>query len=156
MGTCATVLEAAPAELVDRVNRVEVQLLHAGMALKDAEESRLLASANLAVIGDELIQFGVADPLGAGRWRLSNLLRGRRGTAAAAHAVGEQSVVIDADTLHVFDPPIAMVGERCDCSPPAWGTACRSLQTRQGSARRYGPRRRYSSPPGDERMAATI
>ena len=110
MGTSATLLVAAPSELIDRANILEVQLLHAGMALEDAEQARLLAGANLAVIGDELIQFGNADSLGGGRWRLSWLLRGRRGTAATAHAAGARFVLIDADALEVFDPPLAAVG----------------------------------------------
>ena len=38
--------------------------------------------------GDELLQFGRAEPLGANRWRLSRLWRGRRGTEGAIGTPG--------------------------------------------------------------------
>lgn len=43
------------------------------------------------VLGDELIQFASAVPLSAGLYRLSRLLRGRRGIewAADSHAIGD-------------------------------------------------------------------
>lgn len=112
MGVSATVLPFAPAALIDRRHAVEVQLLHSGMNLEDADLPRLLAGANLALIGDELIQFGRAVPIGGGRWRLSELLRGRRGSgwAAADHAIGERFVLIEAEALLPFDPPAAATG----------------------------------------------
>lgn len=112
IGSAETVLPYAPPALFDTINMVEVALLHAGMALEEAEDARLFAGANLALIGDELVQFGEAVPLGGGRWRLSRLLRGRRGSdwAGAAHAVGERFVLIESDTLLPFDPPLSATG----------------------------------------------
>src|SRR3546814_11488239 len=54
----------------------EVTLSNAGDALLDG-------GANLALVGDELLQFGRAEQIDATRWRLSRLWRGRRGTEAA-------------------------------------------------------------------------
>jgi hypothetical protein len=53
------------------------------------------------VLGEELIQFGIAEPLGGRRFRLSRLLRGRRGTewAPALHAAGEPFALIEAESL---------------------------------------------------------
>lgn len=114
MGMAMTVLPFAPETLIDRANAVEVALLHEGTDLEDADPGRLDAGANLALLGGELIQFGRATPLGAGRWRLSELLRGRRGTghAAASHIAGERFVLIEADTLLPHDPPLASTGGR--------------------------------------------
>ena len=50
------------------------------MALQHAGDAALLAGANAAMLGAELIQFGRAEPLGQGRYRLSRLLRGRGGS----------------------------------------------------------------------------
>ena len=63
------------------------------------------------MIGDEAIQFGHAEPLGGGRWRLSELWRGRRGTewAAIAHAPGEPFALLETNTL-VLLPVRAAVG----------------------------------------------
>lgn len=114
IGTAANSLPFAPETLADRVNMVEIALLHDDMLLEDADAVRLDAGANLALLGRELIQFGRATPLGAGRWRLSELLRGRRGTAhaASAHLAGERFVLIEADTLLAYDPPLALTGGR--------------------------------------------
>jgi len=57
--------------------------------------------ANLAVLGSELIQFGSAEPLGEGRFRLSRLLRGRGGTewAMDGHSPGEAFAMIERDRV---------------------------------------------------------
>jgi hypothetical protein len=72
----------------------------------------LARGANLAVIGDELIQFGRVEPLGDRRFRLAHLLRGRRGTewAAAGHGADESFATIEQPALTVIEPPLAAVG----------------------------------------------
>lgn len=151
MGVAETTLPAAPEYLLDRAGTVEVRLLHAEMQLADADDGQLAAGVNLAVIGDELIQFGRAVPLGGARWRLERLLRGRRGTvgAAAMHAAGERFVLLGADDVLAWDPPLAAAGGRVrvlasgigDASPvqavaPVVGAALRPLSPVQISARR--------------------
>lgn len=94
-------VEAAPdyrgAALFDRDAAMIVALHSDAMMLEDASEADLLAGANFAIAGDEVFQFGKAEPLGAGRWRLSDLLRGRFGSedGAAALASGDGFTVID-------------------------------------------------------------
>lgn len=91
--------------IIDRRNAIIVKLAHAGMALADADDAGLDMGLNLALIGDELIQFGEAESLGANRWRLTRLWRGRRGTEAATGTTvaGDRFVLIDAATLAVRD-----------------------------------------------------
>ncbi len=60
-----------------------VALASAAMTLDNADDAALIGGANLAMLGDELIQFGHAEPLGGARWRLTRLLRGRLGSDAA-------------------------------------------------------------------------
>jgi hypothetical protein len=107
------VVEVAPgpgtAALIDSVSRPVVRLLRPDMVLTDADPARLDAGANLALIGGELIQFGRAEPLGAGRWRLSELWRGRRAMAGPV-AAGDRFVLIEADTTRVLDLPLAALG----------------------------------------------
>jgi hypothetical protein len=112
IGTALSVLASASEAVFDKAHALDVQLLHGGMQLEDAEPDRLLAGANLALIGNELVQFGRAVPLGEGRWRLSELVRGRRGTgwAAVDHVVGERFVLIDPETLFAYDPPLRVAG----------------------------------------------
>lgn len=114
IGSTATILGAGDATLIDRVNAVEVQLIHGGLTLSDANDDAMLAGANMAMIGDELVQFGRADPLGNGRWRLSELLRGRRGTewAAIAHAVGAPFALLEPMALAELPVRAAVAGVR--------------------------------------------
>ncbi len=112
IGTIAVVAEAAPATLSDRAGAFEVVLVRGDLALADADAAALDAGANLAMAGGELIQFGRAVPLGGGRWRLTQLLRGRRGTEAAigTQAPGDGFVLISADSVRTIDLPVAAIG----------------------------------------------
>ncbi len=95
----------ADAAIVDRRNAIVIELAHAGMTLADADDAGLDSGLNLALIGDELVQFGDAEPLGDRRWRLTRLWRGRRGTEAAigAAAAGDRFILLDAAALAVRD-----------------------------------------------------
>ena len=101
MGTTAGTLGAANPALFDRSNQVDVDMHHLAMTLAYANDSELLGGSNVAIIGREIIQFGEAKPLAAGRYRLSRLIRGLGGTEAeiARHSDGEDFVMIDAASL---------------------------------------------------------
>lgn len=66
--------------LWDESNTVDVALIRG--SLTSRSEAEVLAGENACILGDEVIQFATATPLGDGRFRLSKLLRGRRGTDA--------------------------------------------------------------------------
>ncbi len=112
MGTALGALAAAGSTLFDRRNSVEVELLNNAMWLESRDDDALVAGANLAMLGNELIQFGDARLVGPKRFRLSHLLRGRRGTewAASLHAAGDAFVLIDADSLASVAVPEAAIG----------------------------------------------
>lgn len=100
-GTVDETLRPGATNIIDQVNDLVVELAHADMTLEDADDDGLLRGRNLALAGPELVQFGSALPLGGARWRLSRLLRGRRGTewAVGAHSAGETFVLIETDAL---------------------------------------------------------
>jgi hypothetical protein len=112
IGTALSVPEAAGSALFDERGRFEVELLNETMWLESRSDAALALGANLAMLGDELVQFGVADPLGERRFRLSRLLRGRRGTewAAALHSPGEPFALIEAESLAPVDAPLGSLG----------------------------------------------
>ncbi|MFD2403819.1 hypothetical protein ACFSQV_17955 [Novosphingobium soli] len=66
------------------------------MQLATVELAQMLAGANRALVGEEIVQFAKAEPLGGGHWRLSGLLRGRGGTehAVAGHGSDEGFVLL--------------------------------------------------------------
>lgn len=96
IGTVAAALPPASPLLLDRTTAITVLLAGADMALAPADPAALALGRNLALIGEELIQFGAATPLGGGLWRLERLLRGRGGTegAIAGHEPGEAFVLL--------------------------------------------------------------
>ncbi|HEX8124623.1 MAG TPA: phage tail protein [Allosphingosinicella sp.] len=112
LGEAVEVPVAAGSALIDRRSRVEVELLNESMWLESRSDLALADGANLALIGQELIQFGEAEPIGGRRFRLSRLLRGRRGTewAAGLHAPGEPFLLIEPETLAAVDAPPGSLG----------------------------------------------
>jgi len=103
IGTTVSVLAAGSDDRWDRAARVEVALLAPAMWLEARSEAAVLAGANLAVIGDEIVQFANVEPLGGGRFVLSTLLRGRRGSAVTAHSAGARFVLLDPERLLAID-----------------------------------------------------
>jgi hypothetical protein len=112
IGTALSVPERGGAALFDDRGQVEVELLNETMWLESRSDSALASGDNLAVLGEELIQFAVAVPLGGRRFRLSRLLRGRRGTewAAGLHSAGEPFAMIEAESLTAIDAPLGAIG----------------------------------------------
>jgi hypothetical protein len=125
MGTLETALSPAVAGLIDRRSVVEVTLAHDGMMLADADEASLDAGANAALIGDELVQFARAEPVGGARWRLSGFWRGRRGTegAMSAQAAGTRFVLIDQAALLAIDLSPGTIGRVVEASASGVGDA---------------------------------
>lgn len=101
LGTAETVLSDGQPFVIDLVGSLEVLLANPEHWLQSRDDAALVDGANLAVVGDEIIQFGRADPIGPGRFRLSRLVRGRRGTewAMAGHVAGEPFALIEARSL---------------------------------------------------------
>jgi hypothetical protein len=112
IGIALDALPDAGSALFDRDSTLEVELASEDMWLESRNDDALIAGANLAALGDELIQFGDAEPLGGGRFLLSRLLRGRRGTewAAGGHEAGDPFTLIEPASLIVLEAPAGAVG----------------------------------------------
>lgn len=112
IGSALQVPGAAGSALIDERGRIEVELLNESMWLESRSDTGLADGANLALLGEELVQFGHAEPLGDRRFRLSRLLRGRRGTewAAGLHAPGEPFALIEAESVAVVEAPLGSLG----------------------------------------------
>jgi hypothetical protein len=97
LGVVASALPAGPTAAWDCHNHVDVTLLGEHMWLEGRNDAAVLAGANMALLGKELFQFGIAEAIGPGRFRLSRLLRGRRGTERAVgdHGPGEAFLLLD-------------------------------------------------------------
>ncbi len=97
MGQATTILPPPAADVDvlhwDLDSTVDVTL-YTGQ-LSSVTSTEIFAGGNAFVIGDEVIQARDVLPFGGGVYRLSTLLRGRRGTreAMSAHVIGEQFAV---------------------------------------------------------------
>lgn len=139
MGHAVTVLPAGSPSLFDRVNTVTVQLASPEFNLPESTARQLVAGANRALLGEEIVQFAKATPLGSGLWQLAGFLRGRGGTenAIAAHGAGEPFVFLNGSTTSLDGSligqntlaSIAAIGAG-DADPVNASIRCRGLTQR--------------------------
>lgn len=112
LGELVEPLAAASDCMFDLAHVATVTLANPAMTLESVGDAALLAGANRAMIGGELLQFGVAQTVSPGVWRLSRLLRGRAGTAdETAHGIGEAFVLLDDSALLALPAEIARLAE---------------------------------------------
>lgn len=106
LGHSLTTLPSAHTVLFARNAVLDVQLLSEDFILESSDIDGLAQGTNRALIGDEIVQFAIAENLGAGRWRLSGLLRGRGGTehvAKSETSAGASFVLLDSRPV-ALDP----------------------------------------------------
>lgn len=113
MGVADHALAPASPSIWDRRNELIVSLFRADQSLESVSETALLNGANLALLGDEIIQFRRAELLEDGQYRLFDLLRGRRGTewAISSHLPDEQFVLLRRPDLLSVTGDLARLGQ---------------------------------------------
>lgn len=104
MGTALNGLAPASPVLYDRGSELIVQLTDPAMQLASASAHQLAEGANVALVGEEFVQFSRAASLGSGQWRLTGLLRGCGATETGifTHRPGDNFVLVN-DRLTVLD-----------------------------------------------------
>lgn len=108
IGALASSLPSGPSTIIDEGNELFIDGLSAD-ALESISETSLLAGLNAAAIGDngrwEIIQFRDAELVSSPgtQWRLTGLLRGRRGTewAIGSSLDGDRFVLLDSALMRV-------------------------------------------------------
>jgi hypothetical protein len=123
MGELITPLGDHPAAFADEVNTVTIRIDTPFADLTQTDLTGMMNGLNLAIIGDELVQFANADEVVEGTWQLSLLLRGRKGTQSAAHVVGERFVLLDPSTLHTIPASLADIGRAITFRATSFGTS---------------------------------
>jgi hypothetical protein len=89
-----------PIAFPDEINTTIVHFDLEDNELEQTTLTGLLNKGNLAIIGDEVIQFKNATQDSSGDWHLSYFIRGRKGTASTSHAIGERFVLLDRSVLN--------------------------------------------------------
>jgi hypothetical protein len=91
----------AGGNIFDEANTATVRLINGTLA--GITELAVLNGGNVALLGNEILQFKNATLTGINTYTLSGLLRGRLGTewAMSEHAAGERFVVLSAGTTYI-------------------------------------------------------
>ncbi len=94
----------------DEANYIDVTLLRG--ELQSVNELAILNWANLAIVGDELVQFQNAELVDSNRYRLTRLLRGRKGTewATSNHNTGERFVLLNSSLISRIVAETSQIG----------------------------------------------
>lgn len=104
LGGLSAALDPGTATLFDMDNKALVSLANPSMTLASVDDAALLGGANRAMVGGEMLQFGVAEQLDATSWRLSRLLRRRAGTEIASAHPAETPFVLLGDAVFLLLP----------------------------------------------------
>jgi hypothetical protein len=143
-GNATSVLADASPYYKDRANSVTVQLMQGSLA--SCTEAELMNGANVALLGNEIVQFQTATLVGPLCYVLSNLLRGRRGTEAAigTHALDDSFVVLDENALQFLpcqlsDRSVAYAFAAVSSGRTLGSSASESFAYRLGSLCPYAP-----------------
>lgn len=122
MGLADAALAQGTPELIDRKNSLVVTLGDDDW-LQSCTDDDLFSGVNLALVGDEVMQFGEVRALGAGRFSLHRLLRGRFGTdwACGLHLPRERFVLLAPDLLNEIDIRPDWIGLSVEAEAQALG-----------------------------------
>lgn len=110
MGVLETPLQAGSMFYPDELNTCRVRLLRTESQLFETTLSGMMNRANLAMIGNEIVNFAGADEIEPGLWELSYFLRGRKGSAVALHPAGARFVMLTLGTLAQVSVDLFMLG----------------------------------------------
>ena len=80
----------------DHNSHVDIRMIHGAEELESLSDVALLNGGNALLLGDEILQFGTVTENEDGSYRLTHLIRGRRGTEGAitGHKVGDRAILL--------------------------------------------------------------
>jgi hypothetical protein len=102
VGICCNILGNARPYYFDKINKLKVYFgNNVDLNIDNVSNADLFAGANLAMIGDEILQFKFIQLQEDGSYELSMLLRGIYGTesATAFHSTGEKFILLNKGLL---------------------------------------------------------
>lgn len=95
IGSLSQTLGDHPQAFPDYVNTATIVVQSEGGVLGDSTLAGMMNRRNLAVIGNEIVNFSSVDEIEEGAWEVSNFLRGRKGTETQEHEAGTRFVLLD-------------------------------------------------------------
>lgn len=123
LGETVSQLADHPQAYPDSVHSVVIRIDTPDGELEETDLTGLLNGQNLAIIGDELIQFANAEQDTSGNWTLSYLLRGRKDSDPVHHSSGERFVLLDRPSLAFVPANITDIGRVLTFRATSFGTS---------------------------------
>lgn len=111
MGDLLTGLQTHARAYPDYTNTIQVELLRDDMELQSTDLAGMMSRVNMAIIGDELVNFESADEVSPGVWELSGFLRGRKGSPIDSHPSGTRFVLLNRQQLFFIDAELFQLGQ---------------------------------------------
>jgi len=104
IGTAIDVIPDGVANVFDKKSKVTVNIING--ELSGTDEISVLNGANIALLGEEIIQYSNATLIKEGQYELSNLLRGRFGTEhkMSSHIAGEDFIILSSSLGKISIP----------------------------------------------------
>ena len=114
----------------DSQNTITVQLLRTAFELESVTLTQMMNRSNLAIIGNELVNFGSVNEISPGVWEISYFLRGRKGSEISAHLAGERFVLLDRPRLYFIDAELYQLNRQLTFRATSFGnTTTTATQT---------------------------
>lgn len=132
-------VEATVGELLDPLPSVSVWVPDAHNAtrvrllldddLESADLRGMMNRQNLAMIGNEIINFGEAEEVEPQVWELSHFLRGRKGSPVTSHAAGERFIMMERSYLWFIDAELFVLGRPITFRATSFGGTVQTVVT---------------------------
>jgi len=103
--TIGELVDPLPAHSVyypDTTNTARIRLV-LDDELESASLAGMMSRANLALIGDELVNLGTVEEVEPQVWEVSSWLRGRKGSTVAAHPAGTRFILMQRQFIFFID-----------------------------------------------------
>ena len=110
IGETVSVFADHPQAYPDQVHTVRVLIDTPLAELLEIDLIGMLNRGNLALIGNEIVQFANAEETSEGIWELSYFLRGRKGTSTELHPIGSRFVLLERDVLPFITAELTDIG----------------------------------------------
>lgn len=129
MGSLTEILPTFSRDYPDDRNVLTVQLLKPGSELTNSSLREMMNRVNLAIVGDEIINFANAVETSPDVWELSYLLRGRKGSVVSSHAIGERFVLLERPKLGFVETDLYELNKTLTFRATTYGASNSTITT---------------------------
>lgn len=106
----------------DKINSFEIKLTDDRDEIEEYSHRQILNRNGYIMIGEEIVAYEEAEFLGEGKYKISKLLRGRKGSETAKHEIGERVIFLTVGAVVFYKMSVATLGRTAKIRAMAIGT----------------------------------